>query len=167
MHIQKPGTENLKPVFVILDNVRSSENVGSIFRTADAAGVSKIYLCGYTPAPFDRFKRKNTKLSKAALGAEDTVAWEHAQDIRELIERLKAADTTVIGVEQSPASIPYTELKPFGSVAYVFGNEVDGVSENVLKLCDEIVEIPMSGAKESLNVSVSVGIILFSSRPGF
>jgi 23S rRNA (guanosine2251-2'-O)-methyltransferase len=151
-------------IAVILHDVRSSENVGSIFRTSDAAGVSKIYLTGYTPTPLDRFKRKNTKLSKAALGAEDTVLWESTSGIRELIQRLQKEGMQVVAVEQSPAAIPYTGWRPEKPVAFVFGNEVEGVPQEVLSICDAIVEIPMHGKKESLNVAVSAGIILFHAK---
>ena len=152
-----------RKISVILHDIRSSENVGSIFRTADAAGVSRIYLTGYTPAPEDRFKRKNTKLSKAALGAEETVPWEHA-DILELISRLKKEGITVVAVEQAPRAHPYTDAPAGGAIAFILGNEVDGVPQDILDACDEIVEIPMHGKKESLNVSVAAGIILFNTR---
>ena len=159
-----PDTSNLEPVFVILHDIRSSENVGSIFRTSDAVGVSKIYLTGYTPAPVDRFKRKNTKLAKASLGAEEFVPWEKAQNIFELLQKLQKDGVQVVAVEQDPASIPYAELKRGGAIAFILGNEVEGLPKDVLKVCDAIVEIPMHGKKESLNVSVSAGIVLFHSR---
>lgn len=168
---------------VILNNIRSNENVGSIFRTSDAAGVSKIILCGYTPAPLDRFGRENKALSKTALGAEKFVAWERAENLKEAIEGLENSfpNSLVIGVEQSKNSIDYREIKQLavGSqhIGLVFGNEVDGLSQEDLKLCNIVAEIPMRGAmvrqahhprnikrgKESLNVSVSVGVILYSS----
>ncbi len=151
----------MQGISVILHDIRSSENVGSIFRTSDAAGVSKIYLTGYTPAPLDRFKRANTKLSKAALGAEEYVAWEAVANIHELIPRLKAEGVKVIAVEQDAHSIPYTKWKPEGGTALIFGNEVEGIPKDVLQSCDAVLEIPMHGKKESLNVSVSAGIILF------
>lgn len=157
----KPETRKLKAVFVILHNIRSSENVGSIFRTSDAAGVSKIYLTGYTPAPLDRFKRKNAKLSKASLGAEEFVPWESVQDIHALIEKLKTENVMVVAVEQSPTSVPYIEPTWGGETTFIFGNEVGGVPQDVLKECDAVIEIPMLGKKESLNVSVSAGIVLF------
>lgn len=170
---------------VILNNIRSNENVGSIFRTSDAAGVSKIILCGYTPAPLDRFGRENKALSKTALGAEKFVAWERVENLKEAIEGLENSfpNPLVIGVEQSKNSIDYRGLKNSklvshtSNLALVFGNEVDGLSQEDLKLCNIIAEIPMRGAmvrqahhprnikrgKESLNVSVSVGVILYSS----
>ncbi len=153
----------MQDISVILHDIRSSENVGSIFRTSDAAGVSKIYLTGYTPAPLDRFKRKNTKLSKAALGAEDFIPWESVADIHALIEKLKAGGVAVVAVEQDARSIPYTEWKPEKPTAFIFGNEVGGVPAGVLNESDAIVEIPMHGKKESLNVSVSAGVVLFKA----
>jgi tRNA G18 (ribose-2'-O)-methylase SpoU len=150
-------------ISVILHDIRSSENVGSIFRTSDAAGVSKIYLTGYTPAPLDRFKRKNTKLSKAALGAEDFMPWESAADVHALIEKLKAEGVAVVAVEQDARSISYTAWKSEKPAAFIFGNEVEGVPKDVLDICDAILEIPMSGKKESLNVSVSAGVVLFKA----
>ncbi len=151
-------------ITLILHDIRSSENVGSIFRTADAAGVSKIYLTGYTPAPLDRFKRKNTKLAKAALGAEDVVPWERAEDVVPLLERLKSEGVQIIAVEQDPRALPYTSVRGEGVVAYIFGNEVTGLTKNILDAADSVAEIPMHGKKESLNVSVAAGIILFHAR---
>jgi len=151
-------------VFVILHDIRSAENVGSIFRTADAAGVARIYLTGYTPAPLDRFRRKNAKLSKAALGAEDTVPWESEPDIFACIENLKKSGVRVIAVEQHPRARSYTDAKSEGPIACVFGNEVDGVPKEVIEECDDVIEVPMFGTKESLNVAVCAGIILFNTR---
>lgn len=153
----------MSEISVILHDIRSSENVGSIFRTSDAAGISKIYLTGYTPAPVDRFKRKNAKLSKASLGAEEYVAWESVSDIQALIQKLKTEGVTVVAVEQDEKSIPYTDWKSPKPTAFIFGNEVDGVPQDVLGSCDAILEIPMHGKKESLNVSVSAGVVLFNS----
>lgn len=149
-------------IFLILHDIRSSENVGSIFRTADAAGVSRIYLSGYTPAPLDRFKRKNARLAKAALGAEESVPWEACNDVHVLIQELKRKNISVVAVEQSPHSIPYTELTVKKPMAFIFGNEVEGIPETVLQEADAILEIPMHGTKESLNVSVAAGIVLFA-----
>lgn len=149
---------------VILNNIRSNENVGSIFRTSDAAGVSKIYLVGYTPAPLDRFGRINQGLTKAALGAEKTVEWELVDSFKSITEKLRKEEYKIVGVEQSEQSIDYRELSPDSDIAFVFGNEVEGLSAEDLKLCDKVVEIPMKGKKESLNVAVSVGIVLFSAN---
>lgn len=161
--------ENPKTI-VILNNIRSSENVGSIFRTCDAAGVSKIILVGITPTPLDRFGRENKGLAKAALGAEKFVEWEHAGDLKEIIEKWKEAKMErfkIVGVEQSENSIDYRSLKTqipdsgFQLLVLVFGNEVEGLSKEDLSLCDIVAEIPMKGKKESLNVAVSVGIVLY------
>lgn len=148
---------------LVLLNIRSSENVGSIFRTADAAGVSKIFLAGYTPAPVDRFKRANTKLAKAALGAEEFVPWESAPDAEALIERLKTEGWRVVAVEQDARSVSYDDFKKGERTAFILGNEVEGVPKEILNACDAIVEIPMRGKKESLNVSVAAGIVLFNT----
>ena len=153
----------MKEISLILHDIRSSENVGSIFRTADAAGVSRIYLTGYTPAPLDRFGRKNTKLAKAALGAEAFVPWEERQDIFALFKELKERGVVVAAVEQSPHSISYRGLVSERPVAFIFGNEVGGIPAHVLSEADVVLEIPMHGKKESLNVSVAAGIVLFAS----
>ncbi len=151
-------------ITVILHNIRSSENVGSIFRTSDAVGVSKIYLVGYTPAPVDRFKRKNSKLAKSALGAEESIPWEAFSDIEPLITRLRKEKVYIVAVEQHASALPYTEANYPGSTAFIFGNEVEGVPETVSALCDAIVEVPMRGKKESLNVAVCAGVVLFATR---
>ena len=150
-----------KQVFLILDNIRSVYNVGAIFRTADAAGVSKIYLCGYTPTPLDRFGRKRKDMAKAALGAEESVAWEHCEGTAALIERLKKDGVFVAAIEQTKDSVDYKDFEPVYPLAVVLGNETDGVDKQALDECDIIVDIPMLGKKESLNVSVCAGIVLF------
>jgi tRNA G18 (ribose-2'-O)-methylase SpoU len=151
----------MRPVSVILHDIRSSENVGSIFRTADGAGVEKIYLTGYTPAPLDRFRRKNAKLAKTALGAEGFVPWERTE-ITELMQALKKDNIRVIAVEQNLRAVPYRGLQKNGPTAFIFGNEVNGLPKDVLKATDAIIDIPMHGKKESLNVAVAAGIILYS-----
>lgn len=148
-------------VSIILNNIRSIHNVGSIFRTADCAGVNKIYLCGYTPAPVDRFGRNRNDFAKVSLGAEDSVLWESVQDIKTLIKDLRKKGTKIIALEQDEKSIDYKKVKIKMPTAIIYGNEVGGVPKDVLDLCDEIVEISMQGNKESLNVSVSVGVSLF------
>lgn len=152
-------------MIVILDNLRSAHNVGSIFRTADAAGVTKIYLCGITPAPLDRFGRPVGTIAKVALGAEQIVAWERVDSTVSAIHQLQKDGFEVLGVEQHIDSVPYSSpsvvAKDMSRVALVLGNEVDGVGEAALKLCDGLVEIPMKGVKESLNVSVAFGIVVF------
>lgn len=151
-------------ILVILNNIRSSENVGSIFRTCDAVGVSKIILCGYTPAPIDRFGRENKALTKASLGAEKFVAWEKFESLKGASEKLKKENFKIIAIEQHEKAINYTKIRDREKVynlALVFGNEVEGLSRADLDLCDVVAEIPMAGRKESLNVAVCAGIVLF------
>ena len=153
--------KNKQEVALILHNIRSVENVGAMFRTADAAGVSKIYLCGITPAPLDRFGRKRKDLAKSALGAEEFVAWEQRKNILPLLAKLKREKFYIIGVEQDEKSVDYRKVKPKTKSAFILGAEVEGVPKNILKKCNVIAEIPMHGKKESLNVSVALGIVLF------
>ncbi len=151
-------------MIVILDNIRSVHNVGSIFRTSDAAGVEKIYLCGTTPTPIDRFGRPRNDLAKVSLGAEKTVPWEYEESTLEVVRKLKKEGVKVFGAEQYEGSVDYTSVNYPEKCAFVFGNEVGGVSLDVLAECNEVIEIPMKGEKESLNVSVATGIILFAVR---
>ncbi len=145
----------------ILHNIRSAQNVGAIFRTSDAAGISKIYLCGYTPSPLDRFGRVRSDISKSALGAEKNVEWESVVDVSLLISNLKKEKYKIIAIEQGLNSKDYKKIKLSGKAAFIVGNEVVGLSEEILKECDIIAEIPMKGEKESLNVSVAFGIAVF------
>ena len=147
---------------VVLDNIRSVHNVGSLFRTCEGAGVSKIYLCGVTPAPKDRFGRDRTDLAKVALGTEDIVSWEEVSDTATAISKLKQEGFVVVAVEQDARSKNFKTFVAKEKTAFVFGEETKGLSKELLDMCDEIVEIPMMGEKESLNVSVSAGIILFN-----
>ena len=146
---------------LLLDNIRSTHNVGAIFRTADAIGISKIYLGGITPAPLDRFGRKRKDIAKSALGAEETVVWEQANNFIETIQALKVEGYLIIALEQVEKSVDYKTLAPSEKTAVIVGNEVEGVSQSVLDLVDKVAEIPMRGTKESLNVSVSTGILLY------
>jgi len=157
----KEKQENKIEAVVVLDNIRSTHNVGAIFRTADAVGVSKIYLTGITPAPKDRFGRDRSDIAKTALGAEKIIPWEQCVRMGSLLTRLKNQGFTVVAVEQAKNSIDYKTFKPKGKIAFIFGNEVKGVAPAVLKKCDAVLEIPMKGKKESLNISVSAGIVLF------
>lgn len=150
--------------FVILDNIRSVHNVGSIFRTCDAAGVAKLYLCGTTPTPTDRFGRTRKDLAKVALGAETSVLWEYFADTNDVLKKLKEDGVRLVAVEQTEDAKDYRNVSFKEPVVFVFGNEVDGISKSTLALCDDVVEIPMRGTKESLNVSVAAGVILFSLR---
>lgn len=146
---------------LILHNIRSAQNVGALFRTADAVGISKIYITGYTPTPLDKFGRERGDVAKSALGAEQSVPWEHSKDIETVIGILKNNEYAVIAIEQSKNSVDYKKIKKTERMAFILGNEVDGIENGVLKICDKIAEIPMSGKKESLNVSVAGGVALF------
>ena len=143
---------------VVLDNIRSVYNVGSIFRTADALGVTQIFLCGCTPTPVDRFGRERKDLAKVALGAEKIIEWEHVENTVELLKELKKKKVFIVAIEQDKKSIDYKKIKIKYPLAIVMGTEVDGIDKKTLKLVDVIVEIPMVGKKESLNVSVAFGI---------
>ena len=149
-------------ISLLLHNVRSAHNVGSIFRTADAAGVSRVYLSGYTPKPLDRFGRAQKEIAKTALGAEMSVSWEYARSPRTFLRRARKDGLVIVGVEQDARAIEYRQFSPRGPALFVFGNEVLGLSKSMRSACDVLVEIPMRGKKESLNVSVAAGIILYS-----
>lgn len=146
------------PVAVILDQVRSMHNVGSVFRTADAFRIGQLWLCGITPRPPHR------EIHKTALGAEDTVPWHEAPDAASAASALKSQGYRILCIEQTDRSIPLPALRldPQQPVAVVFGHEIDGVSEAVLALADAAVEIPQHGTKHSLNVSVAAGIVLYA-----
>lgn len=150
---------------LILHNIRSIYNVGSLFRTADAAGVIRIYLTGYTPAPIDRFGRQRSDLSKVSLGAEKTVSWKHAARLPPVIRNLKKEGYTILALEQDAHSanlFNFTMPDSVQKIALLAGNEVRGLSLQTLQSADHILEIPMRGKKESLNVSVAAGIALFA-----
>ncbi len=132
-----------------------------MFRTADGAGVNKIYLSGYTPRPIDRFGRTQGEIEKTSLGASLTVLWEDIVSLTELIKKLQSEGVTVVALEQTEKSVPLATLPQYEDVAFIVGNEVAGVEEEALALADIIVDIPMLGEKESLNVSVAAGIILY------
>ena len=151
-------------MLLILHNIRSVHNVGSIFRTADAAGISKILLSGYTPTPIDRFKFPRKDFAKVSLGAEKSVPWEQIKNLPIALTKLKKEGCTVAAVEQSKKSTPLFDYKPKDTnrLALVLGNEVRGVSKPILEKCDVVLEIPMRGKKESLNVSVAAGISMFA-----
>jgi 23S rRNA (guanosine2251-2'-O)-methyltransferase len=144
------------PIIVILDDVRSMHNVGSAFRTCDAFGAEAIYLCGYTPTPPHR------DIHKTALGAEDSVKWQHFATTMEAIDHVKKQGYIVYAIEQAHNSISLNELNYNSEkIALVFGNEVTGVNEEAIKLSDACIEIPQYGAKHSLNISVSIGVVLW------
>ena len=152
-----------RDIRLLLDDIRSVHNVGSIFRTAETAGISRIYCAGTTPTPLDRFNRKRSDLAKVALGAEELVPWEQIDQSAALrsIKTLKKDGFRVVALEQDPASVDYRKIKPAGKMLVILGNEVGGVSKPLLKLSDQIAEIPLHGKKESLNVSVAAGVFLF------
>ena len=147
----------LKPkIVVVLHNIRSRENVGSVFRTADAAGVDKLYLCGITPCP------PHEKISKTALGAEKTVPWEYHRQTWRLIEQLKKDGFRVVALEKTKASNDIFKFKSDKRpIALVVGNEVRGLSPEILKRADAVLSIPMRGQKESLNVAVAFGVAVY------
>jgi len=142
-------------VYLILHNIRSAYNVGSIFRTADAAGVKKVYLCGYTPTP------DNQKVVKTSLGAEKYIPWEYYKQTWRLLKKLNANGIQIIALEQTKKSADYRQFKPRFPLALVVGNEVRGLSKKILTYADKIIAIPMYGKKESLNVVVATGITLY------
>jgi len=141
--------------YVICDNIRSLENIGSIFRTADAVSVTKIFLCGISGKP------PHQKISKTALGAEKSIPFEYSKQTWRVIEKLKKEGIMVVGLEQGKRSKNYLNFKPRFPLALVVGNEVRGISKEVLKRVDEVIHLPMKGVKESLNVSVAFGVAGF------
>jgi tRNA G18 (ribose-2'-O)-methylase SpoU len=159
---------NKPEVVAILWNIRSLFNVGSIFRTADGAGIKKIYLAGYTSKPINDFGKYRSQISKVSLGAEKSVEWEKTaksiQGAVALIKKLRNEDYTVLAVEQAKNSIDIFRFKPTNrrqKFCLIMGNEVSGLPSKILKFADKILEIPMRGKKESLNVSVAFGIAAY------
>ena len=148
-------------VVLVLHNVRSAHNVGSILRTADAVGVSRVFFTGYTPAPLDRFGRVQKEVAKPALGAERTVLWEKRTSLSALVTSLRKKGFSTVALEQAPRAVDYRAFALRSPTAFILGNEVRGIDARSLRLCDTIVEIPMRGRKESLNVSVAAGVLLF------
>ena len=144
----------------VLDNLRSVYNVGSIFRTANAAGIEKIYLTGTTPTPIDKKGIPRKDFAKVALGAEETVVWEYYEDTLSLLKKFRNDNVYIIAFEQDENSRDYKtlDIESKENVAFVIGPEVTGMSEDVLKECDIVAEIPMLGTKESLNVTIAFGI---------
>ncbi|MEZ4788233.1 MAG: RNA methyltransferase [Flavobacterium haoranii] len=145
------------PIIVILDDIRSLHNIGSVFRTSDAFLLEKIYLCGITATP------PNKEIHKTALGATDTVAWEYAKDVLEVIQKLKEEKVKIFSVEQTENSIMLNDFQVETNERYalIFGNEVKGVSQEAINLSDGVIEIPQLGSKHSLNISVSAGIVIW------
>lgn len=156
-----------KELIGVLYNIRSVHNVGSIFRTADAAGVSKLYLCGITPGPLDRFGAVRRDFTKVSLGAEATVAWERVVRTAPLLRRLKRDGWFLCAVEQGKTAVPLHAFKTRKQrITLVLGNEVRGIPRPISKQCDAMLEIPMFGKKESLNVVVAFGIAAYRVRLG-
>ena len=151
------------PIVVVLDNVRSMHNVGAVFRTSDAFLIDKIYLCGITATP------PHKEIHKTAIGAENSVDWEYVKDSNELIKKLKEDDYQIVTIEQTEGSVLLNEFEVDQSKKYaiVMGNEVDGVQQSIIDECDTCIEIPQSGTKHSLNVSVCTEIILWKWYEGF
>ena len=145
------------PLILVLDDIRSLHNIGSVFRTADAFLIEKIYLCGITATP------PNKEINKTALGATDTVTWEHNENVLEVIENLKKEEVTVLAIEQVESAVFLQDFKVEKDQKYalVFGNEVYGVSQEAVAICDGCIEIPQLGTKHSLNISVSAGIVVW------
>lgn len=149
-------------VILVLYNIRSVYNVASIFRTCDGAGVAKIYLVGVTPTPLDRFRKFRSDFSKVALGAERTVEWEHFKTFGAVYKKLKSDGYEILAVEQDRRSVPYFKYQLGKTTALVFGEETRGLPKSILDKCEKILEIPMKGSKESLNVSVVAGIVIYA-----
>ncbi|MFD1094986.1 RNA methyltransferase [Salegentibacter chungangensis] len=145
------------PIIVVLDNVRSLNNIGSVFRTADAFLIEKVFLCGITAQP------PHKDIQKTALGATDTVAWEYIEDTLELVKKLQEDEVKVFSIEQAEGAIMLNDFKPRKgeTCAVIFGNEVKGVQQQVVSASDGIIEIPQLGSKHSLNISVSAGVVLW------
>mgnify|MGYP002630813744 FL=1 len=145
------------PIIVILDDIRSLHNIGSVFRTSDAFLIEKIFLCGITAIP------PNKEIHKTALGATETVAWEYAKDVLEVVNQLKQENIKVYSVEQTENAIMLDDFQPEinSKYALIFGNEVKGVSQEAINLSDSVIEIPQLGSKHSLNISVSAGIVIW------
>jgi len=149
------------PVVVVLNNIRSLFNVGAIFRTADGAGVEKILLCGITGTP------PQAQIAKTALGAENSVPWEYHRDTTVVVRELKAQGYQIVLLEQTDASISHDVFVPHFPVCLVLGNEIEGINDDLVGLCDQAVEIDMSGIKNSLNVAVAFGVIAYSLRSSY
>lgn len=150
-------TAEKKPLILVLDNIRSLNNIGSVFRTADAFLIEKIYLCGITATP------PHKDIRKTALGATDSVAWEYREDTLQLVDELKKKGYRVLAVEQAENAKMLHQFTVAEKVKYalVFGNEVKGVSQEVVSASDQVLEIPQYGTKHSLNIAVSVGIVIW------
>jgi tRNA G18 (ribose-2'-O)-methylase SpoU len=157
LKVEDYKTVEKRSIVLVLDNVRSQHNIGAAFRTGDAFRIEKIYLCGICGTP------PNAEIHKSALGAEDSVEWEYCKNTADAIHRLKEEGYIAVGIEQVKNSIPLNELgvEKEKKYALIFGNEVKGVAQPLIDMCDFCVEIPQEGTKHSLNVSVSIGVVLW------
>jgi len=151
----------MKQKILVLHNIRAAQNVGAMFRTSEAIGIDKIILSGYSATPLDRFGRIEKKIAKSALGAENNVEWEQVEDIYKTLQELKEKGFHIASIEQAPDSIDYKSYEPTDKQIIVMGNEVGGVEKQLLDLSDSVLELPMKGAKESLNVATCCGIVLY------
>lgn len=154
-------SRNSNQLALVLLDIRSVQNTASLFRTADCAGVSKIYLVGATPSPIDRFKRVRKDFAKISLGAENSVSYECIADTETLFEKLYEEGYEIVALEQSEKSVDYKSFELKGKMALILGTEVSGVPVEVLDRCDAVIEISMQGEKESLNVAVAGAIATF------
>ena len=145
------------PIIIVLDNIRSLNNIGSVFRSSDAFRIEKIYLCGITAQPPHR------DIHKTALGSTESVAWEHVEDTVKLVEKLKSENVITLSIEQAEDSLKLDEFTPIKDQKYaiIMGNEVDGVQQSVINASDQVLEIPQIGTKHSLNISVCTGVVVW------
>lgn len=157
LSVEEYKSSNKTPIVVVLDNIRSCNNIGSVFRTSDALLIEKIYLCGITATP------PNNDIRKTALDAEKSVSWEYFEHTEDVVKKLRADGYTIYAIEQVENSIllPDYQPKPGEKPALIFGNEVKGVKQSVVNICDGSIEIPQYGTKHSFNISVSAGIVLW------
>ena len=146
---------------VLLHNIRSAHNVGSIFRTADGAGVTKMFLSGYTALPLDEKGKTHKDILKTALGAEKALPWEFERSPHVIIDRLKNEGWQIVGLELDDRAVDYRTFSLNAPTLFILGNEVEGIPEDIREKCNMLLEIPMRGTKESLNVSVAAGVLLF------
>ncbi len=151
----------MSQICILLHDIRSAHNVGSMFRTGDAIGVQKFYISGFSPRPLDRFGRQVKEIAKTALGAEQSIPWESIDDPKALMLRLKSEGFTIVGLEQDERAVDYKTYIPKERILFLVGSEVEGLEQELRDLCDVLIEIPMHGKKESLNVSVAFGVALF------
>jgi len=162
-----------KELYLIIDNVRSSENIGSLLRTAEGLGIVEVLICGYSPYPRNPANeirlphianKIDVKIHKTALGAEKTQIWNYYSTTSQAIKHLKKMGIHIVGLEQSKSAIRLNSYQPPSKLGVVVGNEITGIDKSVIKLCDEIVEIPMIGQKESFNVSIAMAMTMFYFR---